>query len=151
MNDLAPVLGITTMFAFGAWVLRTLILSLRDRKIADLQAELQTRLLEKFTSNEELLGYLQSDAGEKLVQPLREQGAQSPYGRILGAVQVGVILLCAGGACLFLDGRLPFDDQRGFLFLGTVGTAVGIGFLLSGAVAYVLSRSWGLLEPSREA
>ena len=152
MNELAPVLGITAMFGFGVWFLRFLIASYREHKVARMQADLQNRLLEKFNSTQELVTYLTSGAGEKLVQPLRlrEEEPRSPYGRILGAVQVGVILICGGVACLFLDGRLPFDDERGFLLLGTVGTALGAGFLISGAVAYVLSRSWGLLN-GREA
>ena len=152
MNDLAPVLGVTAMFGFGVWFLRFLITSYRDQKISRMQADLQNRLLEKFNSTEDLLTYLQSDAGDRFVQPLRvsEPEPRSPYSRILGAVQVGVILICGGAACLFLDGRVPFDDERAFLFLGTVGTALGVGFLLSGAVAYVLSRSWGLLN-GREA
>jgi len=151
MNDLAPVLGVTAMFGLGAWLLRFLILSYRQQKVARMQSDLQNRLLEKFGSSQELLTFLQSEAGSDFVQPLRTgEEPRTPYGRILGAVQVGVILVCGGVACLFLDGRLPFDEERAFLFLGTVGTALGVGFLLSGAAAYVLSRNWGLLN-GREA
>lgn len=152
MDDLAPVLGVIGVFGFITWFLRFVITAFREHKVARMQADLQNRLLEKFNTTDELVTYLTSGAGEKLVQPLRlrEEEPRSPYGRILGAVQVGVILICGGVACLFLDGRLPFDEERGFLLLGTVGTALGAGFLISGAVAYVLSRSWGLLD-GREA
>ena len=147
MNELGPVLGVTTMFALGAWILRTLIVSYRQGKIARMQADLQQRLVEKFGSSQELLAFLQTEAGERFVEPLRSgEESRSPYGRILGAVQMGVILVCGGAGLLFLDGRLPFDDERAFLFLGTVATALGVGFLLSGGVAYWLSRNWGLLN-----
>lgn len=151
MDDLAPVLGVTTMFALGAWILRTLIISYRQGKVARMQADLQQRLLERFGSSPELLAFLQTEAGDRFVEPLQvEEERRSPYGRILGAVQVGVILICGGAGLLFLDGRLPFDDERAFLFLGTVATTLGVGFLLSGGVAYWLSRNWGLLN-GREA
>jgi hypothetical protein len=151
MNDLAPVIGVTTIFALAAWVLRTLILAYRQGKTARMQADLQQRLLERFGSSQELLAFLQTEAGDRFVEPLRTgEHPGSPYGRILGAVQVGVILLCGGFGLLFLDGRLPFDDERAFLFLGTVATALGVGFLLSGGVAYWLSHTWGLLD-EREA
>lgn len=147
MNELAPVLGVAIIFGFAAWILRTLITTFREGKIARMQADLQQRMLEKFGSSQELLAFLQTEAGERFIEPLRTgEEPRSPYGRILGAVQVGVILLCGGVALLFLDGRLPFDDERAFLFLGTVATALGVGFMLSGAVAWGLSRHWGLLE-----
>lgn len=147
MNELAPVLGVATIFGLAAWILRTLIITYREGKVARMQADLQQRMLEKFGSSQELLAFLQSEAGERFVEPLQTgEERRSPYGRILGAVQVGVILLCGGAGLLFLDGRLPFDDERAFLFLGTVATALGVGFLLSGGVAYLLSRNWGLLN-----
>lgn len=151
MHDLAPVLGVTAIFGFAAWILRTLITTYREGKVARMQADLQQRLLEKFGSSQELLAFLQTEGGGRFVEPLRTgEEPRSPYSRILGAVQMGVILLCGGAGLMFLDGRLPFDDERVFLFLGTVATALGVGFLLSGVVAWWLSRNWGLLN-GREA
>lgn len=147
MDDLAPVLGVTAVVAMIAWSLSNLISALRRHKLARLQADLHSRLLEKFGSSQELLSFLQTEAGGQFVQPLSTGGEQrSPYSRILGSLQVGVILVCAGGAFLFLHAQATFYDEPGILFLGSLGVALGVGFLVSGALAYGLSRRWGLLE-----
>ena len=146
MNELAPVLGVVSLAAIAAWVIRTLVHAYRQHKTARMQVELQTRLLERFDSQEGLMGYLESEAGHRFVESVRLEEPKNPYGRILGAIQVGLVLVAAGIACLFLDGRMPFDDERGLLFLGTVGTALGIGFLISAALSWWLSKTWGLID-----
>jgi hypothetical protein len=91
-----------------------------------------------------MLRYLESGAGRQLLEaPPAEQSR--PYGRILGSLQAGVILTLAGVG--FMAVRTQFASEgEGFFVLGILGMAVGIGFIASGALAYFLSRSWGLLD-----
>jgi hypothetical protein len=37
--------------------------------------------------------------------------------------------------------------SQGLYVMGTVGSALGVGFILSAVVAYLLSRRLGLVEP----
>ncbi len=147
MGDLAPVLIPVGILAVLGWIVRTIVHSVRAQRIAKLQAELQTRLLDKFGSSQELVGYLESAAGQRFLESATIE-RRNPYGRILGSVQAGTILTLVGLALFFLEGRWP-ETEEGFLFLATLGVALGIGFLLSGAAAYFLSKSWGLIDGHR--
>lgn len=150
MDDLGPVLGVVTIAWAIAWVLQSIARSVRTLKLARLQAQLQGEVLGRLDSSEALLAYLQSDAGQRFAGSTLAEAPRtpSPHVRILRAIQVGLVVFAAGLGCWSLDSRLPLDDEHGFLVLGTVGMAVGIGFLVSGVASWWLSRSWGLLEGS---
>lgn len=144
MGDLAPVLIPVGVLAILGWIVRTIAQTIRQQRIAKLQADLQTRLLEKFNNPQELVAYLESPAGQRFLESATIE-RRNPYGRILGSAQAGIILSLVGLALFFLQGRWP-ETEEGFLFLGTLGLALGLGFLLSAAAAYFLSKSWGLID-----
>jgi hypothetical protein len=127
-------------FGFIAWIILS---SIRRYKTAKLQAEVQTKLLEKFGSGQELLAYVQSDAGKQFLDSLTME-QRTPYGRILGATQAGVILVLVGLGLLFLRARVP-GAEEGFLVSGTLVLSLGVGFGLSATLSYLLSKSFGLL------
>lgn len=129
-----------TLIGFALWIIFSTI---RRYKTTKLQAELQAKLLEKFGSGAELLAYVQSDAGKRFMESLTVE-QKTPYGRILGAAQVSVILVLLGMAFLFLRGRVS-GAEEGFLVFGTVTLSLGIGFGLAAALSYYLSKSFGLL------
>src|SRR6266403_4030944 len=129
------------LFGFVAWITFTTI---RRFKTAKLQAGIQTKLLEKFGSGQELLAYIQSDAGKRFQESLTAE-QRTPYGRILGAAQAGVILVLLGLALLFLRGRVAGAEEE-FLIFGTIILTLGFGFGLSAALSYFLSQSFGLLR-----
>jgi len=132
------------LFAGFGFIVWTVVTSIRFYKTAKLQADVQTKLLEKFGSGQELLAYVQSDAGKKFLESLAME-QRTPYGRILGAAQASVILALLGLALLFLRGRVP-GAEEGFLVTGTIVLSLGIGFGLAAALSYFLSRSFGLLN-----
>lgn len=134
-----------TLIGFVIWIIFS---SIRRYKTAKLQAELQTKLLEKFGSGQELLAYVQSDAGKRFLESLTME-QKTPYGRILGAAQVSVILVLLSFAFLFLRGRVS-GAEEGFLVFGTIALSLGIGFGLSAALSYYMSKSFGLLTESTE-
>lgn len=134
-----------TLIGFVIWIIFS---SIRRYKTAKLQAEMQTKLLEKFGSGQELLTYVQSDAGKRFLESLTME-QRTPYGRILGAAQVSVILVLLSFAFLFLRGRVS-GAEEGFLVFGSITLCLGLGFGLSAALSYYMSRSFGLLTESRE-
>jgi len=133
------------MATFGS-VVWIIFATIRRYKTAKLQAGVQTKLLEKFGSSQELLAYIQSDAGKRFTESLTME-QRTPYGRILGATQAGIILILLGFALLFLRGRVS-GGEEGFLVSGTIILSLGVGFGLSAALSFFLSKSLGLLNES---
>ena len=136
-----------SMFAWFVWVIFS---TFRRYKIAKLQAEVQSRLLERVGSGQDLLAYAQTDAGKQLLESLQVERtvSQVPYGKILGALQAGIVLFCFGIAMVWLRGHLSTNTQGadGFTVLGAISIALGVGFGISAATSYFLSRSFGLLN-----
>jgi hypothetical protein len=143
MNLYEMLLPLGIMTAIG-WIIRTIVVSRRLNNTARIQADLQSRLLEKFGTSQEMLGYLESPAGQRFVQSATiEKG--NPHGRILGSVQAGVILTVLGVTLLLMRGQLEIEAITGMTLLGALGLALGIGFLVSAFAAYRMSKAWGLL------
>jgi len=144
METLAPMIGSVGIMLVFAWMLKLGLDHRRRTKLMQHQYELQSKLLEKFTSTEEMMAYLQSDAGERfLVSATAEKS--DPRGKILGSIQTGLVLLAGGAAFMFLRNQIA-EAQEGFVLMGTLGLALGVGFILSAVVAYVLSKSWGVIN-----
>jgi hypothetical protein len=146
---------VTVMFVI-AWVLKLAVDHRRWLRMTRVQAETHTKLLDRFTSNEDLLAYVQTPAGRRFLEsaPLAVEPApavSAPVGRILWSAQTGVVSALVGIALLYVSARLAADpdinDASPFMFmLGAVVVAVGVGFLLSSGVSYVISRRLGLLD-----
>ena len=135
-------------FGLVGFVIWTIFSNIRRYKTTKLQAGLQTKLLEKYGSGQELLAYVQSDAGRRFLESLTME-QRTPYGRILGAAQTSVVLILLALALLFLRGRVS-GAEEGFLVFGTITFSLGVGFGLSAALSYYLSKSFGLLSESTE-
>jgi hypothetical protein len=148
MDDLAPVLALTMFMLAAAWMLRTLLNAFRHNRLIRAQAELQNRLIDKLGGSEEMIRYLESGPGRQLLEAPQLERTR-PYARILASLQAGTILLLAGAAFFFLSGRLP-EESDGFVVLATLGLALGAGFLISGGLAFFLSRVWGLIDGREE-
>jgi len=141
MNDqLVVAFTAPLMFVLVLWVIFSTI---RRLKVAQLQAGVQTKMLETFGSSQDLLGYMQSEAGRRFVQSLSVEQA-TPYSRILSALQAGIVFTAVGAGLLLIRNHVSGADQ-GFLVLGTIVLALGIGFALSAFASYTLSKSFGLL------
>jgi predicted phage tail protein len=140
-SDMVTAVTIPGMFCWFAWMIFSTI---RRYKIAKAQADVQAKLLDKVSSGQELLAYAQTQTGQQLLESLKVERI-SPHGRIIGAVQAGIIFLFLGGALLVLRYQLSAADQ-GFTVLGTLSCALGAGFVLSAAASYFLSKSLGLMN-----
>ena len=149
MEEVASMIGPVGVLLVMGWMFKFFLSHRRQVKLTQLQHDLQSKLLDKFTTSQELAEYLQGDAGERFLQSATVERSD-PHTRILGSVQIGLVLLAGGAACLLLQGRISGADEA-FAFLGTLGVALGVGFGLSAGVAYLLSRSWGLINGSGSA
>ena len=155
--DVMTGLFVLALLSLGAgvlgWIVRNFIDYRRWNRLSKLQAEAHAKLLDRFTQNDELMGYIQSPAGTHFLQsmPIMLDPARktlgAPLSRILWAVQAGVVLAAAGIGLQYVSGQATEPEVIGLVWsTGVVITSVGIGFVIAAAVSFVLSRRFGLFE-----
>lgn len=135
------------------WILRTAIDHRRWLRVSKIQSEVHSKLLDRFTSNQDLLAYVQTPAGKRFLEsaPISIDPASrsltAPLGRIFFSVQAGVVLALAGIGLSWISRQLTDQDVTQPLFVvGVLALAVGLGFVLSAVIAYALSRRLGLFD-----
>lgn len=152
MNDLWPFLAFVVATSFLTWLIKTILENRRWSRMAKVQADVHSKLMEKFASSQDLQGYMQTEAGRRFLEsapiPIdldQKTKLSAPFGRILWSVQVGLILAMGGIALLAVRSNVP-DGVQPLTVFGTLGVMLGVGFVLSAAASYVLSRRLGLFE-----
>lgn len=145
MEEIAPMIATIVLIWGTVLIVKSVSGNRRLDKLAVMHNELQKRILDKFGSTQEMVAYLGTEPGKRLLDaPVIERG--SPYSRILGSIQSGIVLALGGLAFLTVRSLVGGLDDTAFTFLGVLGLALGIGFLLSGWAAHALSKSYGLIN-----
>jgi hypothetical protein len=144
--------GFVAFFATIAWLTRLLIEHRRWLRAVKTQSDVQTKLVDRLTSSEDLLAYMQTPAGRSFVEsaPMRveigRRAPGSPIGRILSSVQAGVVLAVVGVGLFVVRNRV-IDILSGPLqVVAVLAISLGVGFILSAVVAYTVSSHLGILE-----
>jgi hypothetical protein len=130
-------LGSFAMIAFIVW----LGVHAKNRK-ATLQAEVQTRLIDKFSNAPEFVNFLNSDIGKQFLSGIDKMPKLMARDRIVGGVSRGIIMLLLGVAFLII---WRAADNEGFLYPGFILAGLGIGFFISTLVSLKLSQKFGLI------
>jgi hypothetical protein len=138
------------------WIIRSIMNHRRWLRVSKLQTDMQNKLLERFTSNEEMLAFIQTSAGQRFLESASmaaEAGPRvlsAPVGRMLWSIQLGIVILVAGVGLEIVSYKLSnYEDVvTGFQVMGGIIIALGIGFILSAFGAFLLSRRLGLTDPS---
>ena len=146
--------GFTLGFGLIAWLIRTFIDYRRWNRLNNLQTDVHTRLMDRLTTNEDLLAYIQSPAGSRFLEsspiPL-DAGPRSvaaPLGRILWTVQGGVVLMAAGVGLDLVGERVRYEAAQPLRALGILAMALGFGLVVSAVVSFMISRRLGLIGQS---
>jgi hypothetical protein len=121
-------------------LLASIIFLLHSSRRQRAQNDIRKTLIERFGTAQDLGAFLQSEGGKEFIAGL-SSGEVGALSSVLSSVQRGVILLLLGLGCAASN---VFVGQA-FIGIGLVLMAAGIGFLVSSAVTYRLSKSWGLL------
>lgn len=133
-------------FFFAMIVLVVYFVGLNRSRVraAQLQTDMQSRMLDRFGSSPEFVNFLQSTAGQQFVKGFGDAPRSLAHDRILGGVNKGIVLSFLGtgflAVCLFDQVRNAGLMIFGFVFLG-----LGVGYLVSSVVSIRLSKAWGLL------
>ena len=152
---LAGLAGLTAaaiVLSTVVWLIRTTLEQRRWSRLSKIQAEVHSKLMDRFSSNDELLTYVQTPSGRRFLEsgpsPLQESAPAmgAPISRILWSLQLGAVLLVGGLGMLFLSNSTIPEAAEFFYVAGCIAGALGAGFLVSAVAAYVLSSRLGLLE-----
>jgi len=134
------------------FLIKTMIDHRRWSRLSKIQTDVHNKLLDRFTSNEDLLAYIQTPAGRKFLEsaPIPMDSPRSisaPVGRILWSAQAGAVLTVLGLGFEVVAGNASAEEIAGPVSaMGAVVIALGIGFLVSAVLAYLLSRRFGLMQ-----
>jgi hypothetical protein len=148
-EDTVEAMGVLAIFGFIAlvlgWAVRTYIEMKRWNRLSARQAEIHNRILERFSTSEELLAYIRTPAGSKFLEsapiPLQtENPAGNSGNRLMWSIHVGIIVAAAALGMLLVSLRLSGEASYGFFALGVIGFCVGAGFIGSAVVSLMLSK-----------
>ena len=140
------------------FLVRTVVEHWRWQRAMKAQNELNSKLIDRFSTSEALLAYLQSPQGKALTEgPVISQPGMlrmldaPPLSRIFWSLQAGAVVACAGIGLLLagrgLAAEVGSEGASVFTAFGTVVVAVGTGFLISSIISFFLSNRLGLVKP----
>lgn len=139
-EDIAVIIIMPIMLVFWAWVVWVI---LEWRKVRN-KSQLQSKIVDKFSTAQELNDFLQSQEGNRFLNFLKFNG-RAPREKILSSLTKGVILSFLGIA-LIVIGQLFPGEMKYFNAFGIVIVAIGVGFLISTFISYKLSKKWGIID-----
>jgi hypothetical protein len=150
-SDLVPLLAFGCGLIALIMLTRMFIENRRWGRIFKMQSDVHGRLIERFTSNQELASYMQTEAGRKFLEaapiPIafdQNQRVPSAIARVLTPLQAGIVMVLLGLGLLSLQQAGP-DTQIPMRILGTLVLAPGIGFIISAGVSWFLAQRLGLM------
>ncbi len=150
-SDMVPLiafaLGLTAIFVLA----RMFVENRRWGRIFKLQSDVHGKLIDKFTSNQELASYMETEAGRKFLEaaPIpvgieQDRRMPSAVARILTPLQAGIVMVLLGIGLLSLKHAGP-DMEMPMLVFGTIVLMPGIGFIISAGVSWLLAAKLGLM------
>lgn len=131
--ELIPIFGIVC--SFGAAVLIVFFVTRARQRNVELQAEMQSKLIERFGSAPEMINFLQSPAGREFVSGVRVAPINQTRERILGGFTRSIVLSALGAGFLLLT----FLEEDAFVIPGTIVLSLGIGYFIATMVSWRLS------------
>lgn len=157
MNSIsAGFLILGAALAFG-WLVRTTLDHRRWQRVSRVQVDTHSKLLDRMSNNEDLRVYMESKAGKQFLEsaPIALDGKTAPIAapinRILWSMQAGVVALALGIALQFVSRGQVDDIAQPLGVLGVLVTAIGVAFLVSAGLSYLISYRLGLIRTADRA
>jgi len=162
LGAIAFLIGFITVVLTIGWLVRSVMEHRKWLRVSKTHVDTHTRLMERLTSNEELIAYMQSPAGRRFLKaaPIPVDGGpkmlNAPFGRILWSVQAGVVVAFLGAGLIYASTRLAGSEifsegELPVFVVGCAAVAVGAGFFISAIAAYGLSHRLGLFPSGSPA
>ncbi len=151
LSNMSPLLAFIGFLVAFVLMTRVFLENRRWNRIYKLQSEVHSRLIDKFSTNQELAAYMETDAGRKFLEasPIAvnfepSQRVPNAVARVLTPLQLGVVLVLLGIGFLLLR-HTEADMELPMLVLGTITLMPGIGFILSAGLTWLLASRLGLM------
>lgn len=125
-------------FCVVGWIASNLFDFLRRYKIAKLQAEVQQIFVARFSNEQQLLPYLESEAGRKFLTSLAQE-TPAPYASMLACIRWGLFFLIMGETLSWMHVG-DFMDANVHV-VGWLTTAVGVSLEAAAAATYFVTRA----------
>jgi hypothetical protein len=142
---------ISSVISFFVWVVRTIIDHRRWLRLSKVQVEVHSKVLDRLSSHDDLLAYIQSPSGRRFLDsaPIEVGGAVRPSAaaltRVMWSLQAGIVL-CAVGLGFWVLGRTSLADAaQGLSIISTLALTLGLGFIVSAGASYTISTRHGLI------
>ena len=145
----AMVVILPTLFGTVGYVFKSAVEGLRRSRMARMQMDLQSKMIDKFGNSQDFVAWLQSEGGKQFLEQAPVEKTR-PYGRIMNTIQIGIVLVVLAGGLLLLRAGLGQDAQEPLLVMGSIGLALGLGMLGSAGATMWLSKHWGLINGHSE-
>src|SRR4029079_83716 len=114
---------ITVVSSLG-WLVKATVISRLWSRLSKPQTDVHTKLLDRFTQNEDLLAYMQTPAGKRFLEsaPIPLDGdtkpIAAPLSRILWSLQAGIVLLVFGLGLRMLSERVIAEISTPMMVFG---------------------------------
>ncbi|MGA7343584.1 MAG: hypothetical protein WBE72_13140 [Terracidiphilus sp.] len=151
VDKIVPLVGFACFFFAVVWIVRLSMETFRFNRAFRQQSEVHARLIDRFSSSQELAAYMETEAGKRFLEAAPVSmatgvGQHMPnvVARVLTPLQIGIVMALLGAGLLLLRNAGP-DTQVPMLVLGTIALMPGVGFILSAGATWVLARRLGLL------
>jgi hypothetical protein len=135
-EGVVPLLGM--LLSTGAIIAIVWIVTNSRQRRAEIQAELQSKLLDRFGSSAELVAFLQSSAGRAFVTGVQTTNRVAVQDRILSGYRRAIIFSFLGAAFLVM---WAITGILGLAWPGVLVLALGLGYFAATIATAKLSRS----------
>jgi hypothetical protein len=149
-----PFLVFVCMLAALLWLTHVLLENRRWNRIFKLQTDVHSKLLERMGTSQEVLTYMDTDAGKRFLEaaPIavgldRQAPVPSPVARVLTPLQIGIVMTLLGLGLLFLRSSVH-EGATALLLVGTIVLMPGLGLIISAGITWGLARHLGLMPES---
>ena len=153
----ALIMGLAAVLSI-VWVIRTVIEHRKWLRVSKTHVETHAKLMDRLTSNEDLMSYIQSPAGRRFLDaapiPLAAspRTLSAPLGRIFWSLQAGLVMAALGMGLMFASRHLGGDfydfGSTPLFVIGIASLAAGVGFFASALMSYGMSSRLGLFDRS---
>jgi hypothetical protein len=151
-DKMIPMVIVITIFSALVLIVRFFVESRRWSRTFKMQSEVHSRLIDKFSTSQELAAYMETEAGKRFLEaaPISTGASAGPFvpnvvARVLTPLQIGFVMVLLGIGFLLLRHVGDQDTAESMMITGTVMLMPGIGFILSAGATWAVAHRLGLM------
>ena len=120
LGGMAGGVVLISLLSVFVWLVKTLVDHRRWLRTSKVQVEMHGKLVDRLTTNEDLLAYAQSPAGSRFLEstPIAldaDTRATAPVSRIIWSMQAGIVLMALGGGLWFVQSNAIEEVRQAIL------------------------------------